>query len=140
MKNKKRSSDHLDIRKGDQKIETNIKIEPSLIKKFKKQRGEGSDAVKVIKRIKGFDPNESEACRRIHSKFGQSIVHKELKAIAEIICEKIGITLDRDAKRDDRVLHKWFQENWEVIEPLIERIQLYDKNDNLIQGANQNKQ
>ena len=120
-------------KEGNQKIKTSVQIDARLVKKLKKRRGEGADAQKVIKRIKDFDQETSPACRKIHSRFGRGIIHEELKSLAEFICEKVHIELDRDAKRDNRVLHKWFQENWEVIEPVIDQIELFDKDHQLIQ-------
>lgn len=101
-------------------------------KKPKKLRGEGSDAQKVIKRIKDFDPENSPACIKLNAKFGRGIVHSELKSLAEFICEKLHIELDRDAKRDNRVLYKWFHENWAMIDQIIDRIELFDKDHNVI--------
>lgn len=100
--------------------------------KKKKKSGEGADAHKVIRRLQNFDANASIACKKLNSKFGKGIVHEELKGIAEFICDKIHITIDRDAKRDNRVLYKWFDENWESIEPIIDKIEIYDKNNNQI--------
>ena len=74
----------------------------------------------------------SPACIKLNEKFGRGIIHEELKCLAEFICTKLNIELDRDAKRDNRVLHKWFHENWCAIEPEIDRIDLFDKDSNQI--------
>ena len=81
----------------------------------------------MITRIRDFDPENSPACIKFNAKFGRGIVHSELKSLAEFICEKIHIELDRDTKRDNRVLYKWFHENWHAIEQIIDRIELFDK-------------
>lgn len=92
------------------------------------KRGEGADAHRINERIKDFDPRHSEACKKINKKFGMGIIHEELKIIAQFLCQQLHIVLDRDAKRDNRALRKWFDENWDIISPEIDRIELYDKN------------
>ncbi|KAK8845818.1 hypothetical protein M9Y10_020741 [Tritrichomonas musculus] len=102
--------------------------------KTRLKRGEGCDAKDVMDIILGFDQKESVACNKISEQFSSGITHTELKAIAELICEKTGLQLSRQAKRDDRVLHKWYDDNWDVIAPHVERINVFDQNHVLIRG------
>ena len=100
--------------------------------KKKIKRGQGSDAHRINERIKNFDPRHSPACRKINKKFGLGIIHEELKVVAEFLCQKLNLVLDRDAKRDNRALRKWYDENWDQIAPEIDRIELLDKEFNVI--------
>jgi hypothetical protein len=47
-------------------------------------------------------------------------------SIADLVAKKLDIRLDRDARRRKAVMIKWFNENWEVIEPLLRHIVLED--------------
>ena len=57
----------------------------------------------------------------------KNLIHPELINVAEIIAEYIAerpenpqkILVDRDARRDHRVLLKWFDENWDFVEPVL---------------------
>ena len=100
--------------------------------KIKIKRGQGSDARRINERIKNFDPKHSPACRKINKKFGLGIIHEELRVVAEFLCQKLNLVLDRDAKRDNRALRKWYDENWDQIAPEIDRIELLDKEFNVI--------
>ena len=96
--------------------------------KERKERGRGSEAIRVKARLEGFSHADSGACQYLEKRF-PGIVHKELKAIATILCTNIGgLILDRDAARDTRVLHKWFDENWDKIAPCIGELKLLDEN------------
>jgi hypothetical protein len=59
--------------------------------------------------------------------FGPGVTHGELKSLAQLICVETGLKLDRDASRDNRVLIKWFQDNWQQISHLMRRIYLCDQ-------------
>ena len=88
-------------------------------KKSRKKQGQGIEWKKVSNRIRNFDPENSIACIVIRDKLGDGVIHSELRDIA-ILIAKIGkLKIDRDAKRDSRVLFKWFDENWDVIEPIF---------------------
>lgn len=99
---------------------------------MRKRRGEGADAKRVSSRLENFNQNESIAYQTIIKKFSLGITHKELKRIAEILAINNSLHLDRDAKRDNRVLIKWFDEHWRILSTEIEKIHAYDENGNLI--------
>lgn len=100
--------------------------------KKRKQRGEGCDAKEVSNIISKFDQEKSFACNELQMQFSSGITHNELLAIAELICTKTTLDLSRQAKRDDRVLHKWYDDNWDIIAPHIRRLNIFDKNHVLI--------
>ena len=106
----------------------------SILVDKKVKRGQGKAAEKVTKRLRYFDSNESPAFKKISNLFHSGIVRLELKRIAEILSENLGLTLDRDAKRDKRVLIKWFDENWSVLSKEIDKITIYDSEFNAISG------
>jgi hypothetical protein len=86
----------------------------------------------VVERLTGFDLEDSRAWRHIVKQFTIGVTHAELKSVAQILCSITRLKLDRDATRDNRVLVKWFDENWEVIEPHISSLHLRDDNDSII--------
>ena len=100
--------------------------------KAKIPRGEGSDAKRIAERLNGFNQKESIAYKFIIRRFEEGITHIELKRIAEIFAENNRLRLDRDAKRDNRVLIKWFDENWAIIGPQFYRIHMFDDQKNEI--------
>lgn len=109
----------------DESYSENKKSVKNILQSKSKKRmkqGEGKEAKRVFERLNGFDQKKSIACQKIEEKFGTGIVHGELKDIAVFISQVGQIIIDRDAKRDNRVLHKWFDENWEKIEPILDRI------------------
>ena len=74
---------------------------------------------RVKERINGFNWKECEAWKYLCERFGSHLNQKELISIAELIASKNHLKLDRDAKRRKVVLIKWFQENWEIVKPLL---------------------
>ena len=76
---------------------------------------------RIQKRLLGFSTDSSVAYQILTSKFGY-INQKELLHIAEVCSTETKIRIDRDAKRRKMVLLKWFDENWEQISPVINRI------------------
>lgn len=95
-------------------------------------RGQGNEAKRVNTRLNGFDHTNSEVYKCLKQKFGATVTHSELRSIAKIICLHTGLTLDRDATRDCRVLIKWFDENWKIIYPNLDNITLRDEKENVI--------
>ena len=97
------------------------------------QRGQGNEAQRVNKRLDGFDHLNCVAFQGIRKWFSCGITNNELKSIARVLCIKIqGLQLDRDATRDNRVLIKWYDENWTTIEPYLKYIQLRDEGGDVI--------
>lgn len=103
------------------------------VKKTTVQRGQGNEAQRVLKRLDGFDHLNCRAFLEIRKKFSVGITNNELKSLARVLCSRIdGLHLDRDATRDNRVLIKWYDENWEIIKPNLQYIALHDEEGNII--------
>lgn len=98
-------------------------------------RGQGAEARRVNARLTGFRVKQSNAYKSICKKFSPNITHSELKSVAMIICLQTGLKLDRDATRDNRVLIKWFDENWTVIKKNWDFITLLDDERNTINNS-----
>ena len=87
----------------------------------------GTEASRVKKRLLGFSPEDSPACQWIH-RWWPGLVRRELTAIALVLSWNLSTCpVDRDAKRDGRVLQKWFDENWAIIQPYLEEVHLLDE-------------
>lgn len=87
-----------------------------------------SESEKINKRLNGFDPSKSEVMKILNYHFSTGATHKELLSIVRIICVKTQLKLDRLATKDQRVLIKWFDENWYSIYMIIPSIHLLDNN------------
>ena len=85
-------------------------------KKTSKQR--------VQERLGQFDPYHSEQWTELTERFGSTIKQDELVSIANILSNELGITVDRDARRQKTVLIKWFSENWNAIHPLLDYVEM----------------
>lgn len=96
----------------------------------KREVGKLSESEKIHQRLDGFDASKSEAMKALNYQFSTGATHKELLSIARIICFMTQLKLDRLAVRDQRVLIKWFDENWYLISSIIPTIHLLD-NDKL---------
>ncbi|EAY03951.1 hypothetical protein TVAG_314810 [Trichomonas vaginalis G3] len=102
------------------------------ISDFKVQRGCGAEAKRVALRLKDFNYETSDIWKVLKLKFSSGITHSELKSIAGICSFMLGIKLDRDASRDNRVLIKWFDENWDKIKTIIDKVHLRDEKEQII--------
>jgi hypothetical protein len=89
---------------------------------------------RVEARLTGFDPTRSRAWADIRSRFGDSLNQMELRSLAEVVGAEIGVKVDREAKRRKEVLIKWFDENYALMEPVLEKIQMEDSNGRLMTG------
>lgn len=98
----------------------------------RKPRGEGSDAKRVLQRIGDWDYKNSDVYKEINEHFSSGLTQPELLKIAEILANAAHLTIDRDARRDSRVLYRWFYENWEKVGPEMYNITVYDSNSKLI--------
>jgi hypothetical protein len=112
------------MEEGDETPQAGLPGNPA--KKARKARGAGPEAQRVIERLRGFDLDNSRAWQGITKQFTIGVTHSELKAVAQVVCSLTQLKLDRDATRDNRVLIKWFDENWEVIEPHLLSFHLRD--------------
>ena len=105
--------------------ENSVEVYP--VSDYKVKRGHGVEAKRVAERLKGFDYETSKVWDLLKTKFSSGITHNELKSIAQVCCYFSNLTLDRDATRDNRVLIKWFDENWNVLKDIINKISLRDE-------------
>lgn len=101
----------------------------------KKQRGHGTEAKRVSARLNGFDSENSHAWSVLKEMFSSGITHSELKSLASLICMKTDLKLDRDAVRDNRVLIKWFEENWVKIHPILHNFHIHDSKGEIISSV-----
>lgn len=109
-----------------------VPVTASTTPKSRIKRGQGAEAQKVSVRLSGFNPNESEAWKTITHQFTIGATHNELKSVAQILCTLTGLRLDREASRDNRVLIKWFDENWDLLKVHVHHIHLRDENEKII--------
>lgn len=98
-------------------------------------RGTGNEAKRVSIRLNGFNYEESEVYKTLKRYFSSGVTHNELKSIAQVICINTHLKLDRDATRDNRVLIKWFDENWEICEGMLQKIKTKDINQIVIDST-----
>jgi hypothetical protein len=103
-------------------------------KPLKVERGTGDQAKKVLARLDGFDAENCAVVQELRATFSAGVTNEELRSIARLLCEKCPskLKLDRDARRDGRVLIKWYQENWAFISPLLQNIELRDEDGHVI--------
>lgn len=78
-----------------------------------------SEVERVESRLSGFNYKLSAAWSKISELFTSEVKQVDLRRIAEHISNKLGICLDRDAKRRKSVLLKWFDENWAQIKDIL---------------------
>lgn len=88
----------------------------------------GKEIARVNMRLSNFDVKNSNIVAELYKRFGSDIRHKELLAVADVVSQKAEIKIDRDAKRRKKVLFKWFEENWELIHPLLDFVVLEEPN------------
>ena len=95
-------------------------------------RGQGTEAQKVLLKLNGFNFETSKAWQLIQLRYSSGITQNELKSIALVVSHLTNIALDRDTKRDFKLLVKWFDDNFEVVCPILFMINLRDKNNQII--------
>lgn len=81
---------------------------------------------RIAIRLNGFDTKENRAWKQLSARFGKTVKQNELTTIAQVIAQHAQIKLDRDARRRKSVLLKWFDENWNAIEPFLDYVVLAD--------------
>lgn len=90
--------------------------------------GKLTESARIQKRLNGFDATQSNITKTLNYYFSTGTTHRELVSIARIICLKTNLKLDRLAVRDQRVLIKWFEENWAIVYMILPSMQLLDEN------------
>ena len=79
---------------------------------------------RVQRRIDGFNWRKSAVWKQLSCRFGPKLNQEELVSVAELLCEKLNIKLDRDARRRKVVIIKWFEEHCVQIQPMLAMISL----------------
>jgi hypothetical protein len=91
-----------------------------------KKRNESADEVKKVKQLmKDFSQDESLAWKQMCNHFGRELQHSELFSLAQTIAELHGSELSAPGRLERRrrtMLIRWFDSNWEIIEPTLSRI------------------
>jgi hypothetical protein len=77
---------------------------------------------KIDQRIANFAYEKSAAWQEISARHWDSLRQSELLSIAQVLGNKLGIEVDREAKRRKSVLVKWFDENLMRLRPLFDYI------------------
>jgi hypothetical protein len=77
----------------------------------------------------------SPAWREICRRYGPCLTHSELICLAEVVALNLNLTLCRAAKRKKKNLVGWFDENFEQIQPFLNRVLLFDIDGQPIQNA-----
>lgn len=95
-----------------------------------------SERNRLNRRMTGFVSHESEAWMRLRQRFGSDVTHDELVSVAELVASRIGLQVDRDAKRRKAVLIKWFTENWRVVSQWIDFVILVDDEEEDVLNTN----
>ena len=93
----------------------------------KKARGEGKEAAKVIEALNGFDASNCFVKWMLDYYYSTGVTHSELRSIAMVLCCHTGLKLERLQQRDNRLLIKWFFDNWSIVGSFLPRIKLLDK-------------
>ena len=94
-------------------------------------RGQGSEALKIQRKLQDFCPERSEVWMALQTQFSSGVTHSELQSIAEIAYLYSGCRINpvsRAEKRDMRVLVKWFEDNWSTVGPIVKCMRLLDQN------------
>lgn len=95
----------------------------------------GKEARKVQTLLEGFNVDNCKAWKEITRHFSTGIRHNELVSIANILVKTYDLpALTRYCHRSFAVLIKWFQDNWDRIDPVIHNIKLLDENNRVICG------
>lgn len=111
--------------KNSKKADNN-KTKPKASKK-------GKEASYIKKVLSDFDYKSSLTWKKIQHMFSTGIRHTELLSVAEVLVHLTGApNISRSCHRSFPVLIKWFDDNWEILEPIIYRISLLDENKNKI--------
>lgn len=110
------------------------------LKGSKTKRGDGLEAQRTACRMKSFKKDDSEFYKMLSNKFSSGITHSELVSVASVCCYYTDLKLDRGAKRVNEVLIKWFDENWNVLKDVIDRVTLRDEKEIPINLELENKE
>jgi hypothetical protein len=63
----------------------------------------------------------------LQAQFGVGCSLRELRSVALVVADCVGLTLSRSAKRTLPGLIQWFDQNWSVLTPLLSLVCLLDE-------------
>jgi hypothetical protein len=105
------------------------------MRKVEKSHQNDFEKLRNSQRLVGFDEKSSVAYSFLHDRFWPKPSRHELLSLAQVVSEHLHILLDREAFRRKRVLFKWYDENWGMVEPFIrQNIVILDKTGAAIGG------
>ena len=82
------------------------------------------ERARVEKRVAGFVYRKSPVWKHLCQHYGPKLRQEELVSIADVLCDKLNIKLDRDARRRKVVIVKWFEEHWHQVQHILAYISL----------------
>jgi hypothetical protein len=101
----------------------------------------GKEAKHIADVLDMFNWKNSRAWVFIANQFGTGVRHKELCSIARVLIKCFQLPgISRNEYRSCPVLIKWFEKNWESIEPILPLIQLLDVEQRPIDSVRQTKE
>lgn len=96
------------------------------------------DAAMTRDRLANFDWNTCQA-RMVLERLFERMNGASMLSLAQVVSEKLGISLDREATRRKSVLYKWFDENLTVIEDFLSNSVVVEKVSGGILGSDRAK-
>jgi hypothetical protein len=80
----------------------------------------------VTKRRCGFDMRASQAFRYFETLGWDKIPYAQLRGFIQIIAglAEVGHLLDRDSKREKRLLFQWIDQYWDLLKPHLDQTKL----------------
>ena len=104
---------------------------PKLNKPKKKSLQDIYEQVFIERVLSNFDPENSRAVKKLTERFGER-TQAELLSLALVVSAHTGIKLYRESKRRRNLLLAWYEQNFDVIWPFIEKeviVQDQDENE-----------
>jgi hypothetical protein len=81
----------------------------------------------IQSRLQNFDSLQSEAYRVFTERGWTKLKFPQLSSICELLAERAGLSMDREAKRRKEVLFKWLDDNWQPVLPHLGEVKfIYD--------------
>jgi hypothetical protein len=82
------------------------------------------ERVIIDARIRDFDLNRSQPYAVFHAKGWSAMKFPEMVSVCEVLAKEGRVVMDREAKRRKIVLFKWMSDNWDVLRPHIDNVEL----------------
>jgi hypothetical protein len=92
------------------------------MKKPRKPRGQGREAMVVSRELEDFDYLSSTAWREIAARFGQCLKIEGLRSLASDLSTLFPGDLPRLSKTENpcfSLIVKWFDKNWALLSPIL---------------------